>query len=111
MVTRGGGTAEERLSTIIATVHEQYLTRYDMVFRSLATIDADIAKAVKKADAFRLKYIKGLFAEMGFTDNEREIRARTCLSFMTVEAHMFDKLDRKHRDDLVDDLLAFLVRK
>jgi AcrR family transcriptional regulator len=111
MVTRSGGTAEERLSNIIDRVHEQNLTRYDMVFRSLATIDADVAKSVKRADAFWLKYLKGLFGEMGFTENEKEIRARTCLSFMTVEAHMFDILDGKHRDDLVDDLLAFLVRK
>ena len=49
--------------------------------------------------------------EMGFTDNEVQMRARACLAYMTVEHDLFDNLDRKHRSVLVDHLHAFLVRK
>ena len=69
------------------------------------------AKWVRKADRFRLRFIESLFKEMGFSENDIRIRARSCLAYMATEHELFDKLDRKHRSDLVDELHAFLVRK
>ena len=110
-VERDGGTAEERLARLMRLVHEQDLTRYDLTIRSFASRDPQFARWVRKADRFRLEFIESLFEEMGFTENEMRIRARSCLAYLSTEHELFDKLDRKHRSELVNDLHVFLVRK
>ena len=110
-IERDGGTAEERLARFMRLVHEKHLRRYDLILRSIALHDSTFARWVRKADRFRLKFTHNLFVEMGFSEREAQVRARTCLAYMTMEHNMFDKLDRKHRSDLVDKLHAFLVRK
>ena len=110
-VGRDGGSPEDRLLRLMRLVHDQDLTRHDLTVRSLATLDSQFSRTVKKVDRFRLDFIQSLFAEMGFTDDQLRIRARACLAYLTVEHIMFDQLDRKHRSDLVDSFHAFLVRK
>ena len=110
-VERDGGTPEERLARLMRLVHEQNLTRFDLTIRLIASHDSQFARWVRKADRFRLNFIESLFEEMGFTENDLRIRARTCLAYMSTEHDLFDKLDRKHRSDLVNDLHVFLVRK
>jgi AcrR family transcriptional regulator len=110
-VGRDGGSPEERLLRLMRLVHAQDLTRHDLTMRSLATLDSQFSSIVRKTDRFRLDFIESLFEEMGFTDDELRIRSRACLAYLTVEHIMFDQLDLKHRDDLVDSFHAFLVRK
>ena len=110
-VERVGGTAEERLARLMRLVHDHELTRHDLTMRTFATVDPQFSRSVRKVDRFRLDFVQSLFAEMGFIESEVQVRARTCLAYMTMEHDMFDKLDRKHRSDLVDHLHAFLVRK
>jgi AcrR family transcriptional regulator len=110
-VERDGGSAEERLARLMRLVHDQDLTRHDLTVRSLASLDLQFSRTVRKVDRFRLEFIESLFMEMGFTGDDIKIRARACLTYITMEHNMFDKLDRKHRSDLVDKLHAFLVRK
>ena len=110
-VGRDGGSPEERLLRLMRLVHDQDLTRHDLTIRSLAALDSHFSRTVNKVDRFRLDFIQSLFAEMGFTGDQLQIRARACLAYLTVEHIMFDRLDRKHRSDLVDSFHAFLVRK
>ena len=110
-IGRDGGAAEERLARLMRLVHDQGLTRHDLTIRSLATLNPQFAKSVRKADRFRLDFVESLFVEMGFIENEVMVRARACLAYMTVEHDLFDKFDRKHRSDVVDDLHALLVKK
>ena len=109
-VGRDSGSAEERLTRLMRLVYDQNLTRHDLTIRSLATLNSQFARTVRKADRFRLNFIESLFIEMGFAENELTVRTRACLAYMTVERDMFDNLDRKHRSDLVDSFHAFLVR-
>jgi AcrR family transcriptional regulator len=109
-VTQQGGTAEERLARIIHVVHDRNLSRYDLVIRAFAVFDPKVARAVRRTDRYRLGFIEGLFREMGFNGVDMEIRAKTCLTFMTLENTMYTKLDATNRDDMSDDLHAFLVR-
>ena len=110
-VERDGGTAEERLARLMRLVHDHDLTRYDLTIRSIASRDPQFARWVRKADRFRLDFIESLFMEMGFIENDTRIRARSCLAYMATEHELFDRLDHKHRSDLVDGLHEFLVRK
>jgi AcrR family transcriptional regulator len=111
VVGRQKVSAEERLARILRVVHDQELTHHDLTMRTLAILDPQFSRSVRKADNFRLNFLRGLFEEMGFTEIEVQVRARACLAYMTMEHDIFDKLDRKHRSDLVDHLHAFLVRK
>jgi AcrR family transcriptional regulator len=106
-----GGSPEERLLRLMRLVHDQDLTRHDLTVRSLAALDTQFSRTVKKVDRFRLDFIQSLFVEMGFADDQVRIRGRACLAYLIAEHSMFDKLDRKHRSDLVDSFHAFLVRK
>jgi AcrR family transcriptional regulator len=110
-IGRDSGTAEERLLRLLRLVHDHDLTRHDLTMRTLAILDPQFSRSVRKADRFRLDFVQSLFVEMGFSKNEVHVRARSCLAYMTMEHDMFDKLDRKHRSDLVGHLHAFLVRK
>ena len=92
-------------------VHDNKLRRYDLVLRSFALHDSQFARWVRKADRFRLKFVGSLFTEMGFTESEIRIRARICLTYMTFEHDLFDKLNRNHNSGLIDDLHRLLVRK
>jgi len=111
MVEAAGGTGEEKLRRLLQMVYEIDRTRYDLAIRSWATQDSAVAKAVQRTDRFRLAYIRGLFAEMGFTARELEVRTRTCLSYMTLEKGLFDRISQRQRLDLVEDLHQFFVRK
>jgi AcrR family transcriptional regulator len=110
-IGRDSGSAEERLMRLMRLVHDHELTRHDLTMRTLAIRDPQFSRSVRKADRFRLDFIKSLFVEMGFTDNDVKVRARACLAYMTMEHDIFDQLDRKHRSDLVDHLHGFLVKK
>ena len=110
-VTQQGGTAKERLARIIHVVHDRNLSRYDLVIRAFATFDPKVARAVRRTDRYRLGFIEGLFREMGFNGVDMEMRAKTCLTFMTLENTMYTKLDAANRDDMSVDLHAFLVRR
>ena len=109
-VGRDSGSAEERLARLMRLVHDHNLTRHDLTIRSLATLNPQFARIVKKADRFRLNFVESLFIEMGFAENELAVRTRACVAYLTVEHDMFDNLDEKHRPDLVDSFHAFLVR-
>ena len=111
LVNHDGGSAEERLARLFDVIHGQKMTKYDVAIRSWALHDRDVDQRVAETDRYRLAFIKGLFSEMGFVENELEIRARSCLSFLTLEHSVFDKLDQMHRADLIDTLLEFLIRK
>lgn len=111
LVNRDGGSAEDRLKRLVSIIHNQKMTRYDFAIRSWALRNREVEQRVAENDRFRLDFIRGLFSEMGFVENELEIRARSCLSFLTLEKSMFDKIDRTHRSDLTESLIKFLVRK
>lgn len=111
MVEAAGGTGEEKLKRLLQMVYEIDRTRYDLAIRSWAVQDSAIAKAVQRTDRFRLAYIRALFAEMGFTAHELEVRTRTCLSYITLEKGLFDRISQRQRIDLVEDVHQFFVRK
>jgi len=106
-----GGTPEERLDRLIRAVHDRDGTRYDMAVRSWAVQDPSIARLVRKTDKYRLDYLRSLFSAMGFTGNELEIRTRACLSYITLEKGLFERVNRKKRAEMLETLHSFLVRK
>lgn len=111
MVEAAGGTAEEKLLRLFNMVYENDLTRYDLPLRSWAAQDPAIAKLVRRTDRFRLGFIRGLFIELGFTDSDLEVRARTCLACLTLEKSIVSGLKRKDSLKLIKTLHTFFIRQ
>jgi len=68
------GNAQERLLELMQQIKDDDLAKYDIVIRAWALDEPLVAEMVEKVDRERFEYIKSLFAEMGFTGNELEVR-------------------------------------
>ena len=68
------GNSQERLLTLMQQIKDNDLAKYDIVIRAWALDEPFVAEVVEKVDRERFEYIKSLFAEMGFTGNELEVR-------------------------------------
>ena len=69
------GKAEERLLLLMQTIENDQLEKYDIVMRAWALDEPLVAEQVEKVDQTRFEYIKSLFAEMGFTGADLEMRS------------------------------------
>jgi AcrR family transcriptional regulator len=68
------GSAQERLLMLMQKIKDDDLAKYDIVMRAWALDEPLVAEQVEKVDRERFEFIKSLFAEMGFTGNELEVR-------------------------------------
>ena len=53
------------------------LPKYDLVMRSWATHEPDVAKIVRSVDRERFEVVSGLFRRLGFEGEDLDIRTRT----------------------------------
>ena len=77
------GSPEERLLKLMQIIEREGLDRYDIAFRSWAAQDSSVAKGVRKVDLARYRFIRSLFAEMGFEGTDLEDRVRIWLVFQS----------------------------
>jgi len=75
------GTAEERLLLLMQTIKNHQLGKYDIVMRAWALDEPLVGEQVEKVDQIRFEYIKSLFAEMGFTGADLEMRSTIFQAF------------------------------
>ncbi len=80
------GSAADKLLFIARQVIASDATRYDIPIRAWAEINPIAAAAVKRADRVRYKVVRALFAEIGFSGEELEMRARTFVGYYSLEA-------------------------
>ena len=79
---RAEGDAEARLHALMAEVVGQRRARFEPAVRAWALHDPAAAKVVRRVDRKRLRFLTGLFADMGFEDPEAGARARTTLAYL-----------------------------
>ena len=92
-----GGSPEDRLLYLCHMVYMEGIGLFDPPIRAWALRDPEIAKAVRRTDRFRLRYIRQLFAEMGFSGDELEARSRLCFAYLATESSLFDKGTKRDR--------------
>jgi len=68
------GNAEEKLLLLMQVIKDQQLEKYDIVMRAWALDELPVAEQVEKVDIVRFEFIKSLFAEMGFIEEELVMR-------------------------------------
>jgi AcrR family transcriptional regulator len=102
-VTSMGGTSRERIKALLRVVSEGRFARYDVSIRAWAAQDPDLLSAiVKEVDKRRLAFVASLFTELGFEDQEAEMRARALVAYVTYEESVLAKSSKKARSELLD---------
>ena len=69
--------------------------------RAWADHDPEAAKAVKEVYAMRFQYFKSLFADMGFTGADLEMRVRLWLWYASNAKAMFGKASLKKTNEML----------
>jgi AcrR family transcriptional regulator len=103
-------SASDRLMTLMEYVTEHDLSRYDIVMRSWALHEPQVAGVVKKVDKKRLLFIRQLFSEMGFTGHELEIRAHLFAAFHSLEKGFLAGVDKIGEKEILKLRHAFFTR-
>ena len=80
-----GGTAEERLLELMRLVLSKRLDRFEMPVRAWAQQNPALAPLVRKVDRHRISFVRSLFLEMGFDEDEAEMRTRVFLTYMITQ--------------------------
>jgi AcrR family transcriptional regulator len=69
------GTPQDKLWTLWTATASQEFRDYDWAIRMWGMHDKHVAEVLKKIDVKRMEVMIGLFMEMGFTEDEANIRA------------------------------------
>ena len=98
-----------RLVKSAEMIHELDLTRYEIGIRQFALRDEKAMRVVKKADILRMDFIGKAFSELGFTDDDLEMRTMLFACYHTWEASMFRGTSRKRRKELMGKRVDLLT--
>ncbi len=79
------GSPRDRLRQVLEFIVENEMAKMDVPIRAFARIEPSIAPIIRESDEIRFRTIRGLFEEMGFSDDELD--ARTCVF---VGCHSFE---------------------
>lgn len=81
---------EDRFEKIIEIVQERKLSKYDLAIMSWAKNDQRVKRVVERVFALRLDFVGKIFEELGFTDEELEIRTRLFVCYHSNVGELFD---------------------
>ena len=111
MVNAEGGTGRDKFRRFMRVIHENDLARFDMPIRSWAMQDPEIAELVTRTDKFRLGFLQSVLAEIGFSGHELEIRARSCIAYLTMDKRLFDSGGAIVNAEQLDEICEFFIGK
>lgn len=103
-------TAEMRLLALMRFLHRNRSGRYDFAIRAWAAQEPLVAKAVRKVDGQRFKYIGQIFHEMGFRGAELDLRTRTFVVFHSAVGSIRLPSSQTKADKEIRLLHAFFTR-
>jgi AcrR family transcriptional regulator len=110
-ITRMDGSTRDRLKSLMHTVSEGGLARYDVSIRAWAAQDPElVASMVKAVDKRRLAFVGSLFEEMGFDKENAEMRARASVAYLSYEAAVLAKSAKKDRPKLLDRFFDLITQ-
>lgn len=103
------GTPHEKLGILMDMVFVERLTRYDLAIRSWAAAYPELQPLVKRTDDHRLKYLRQLFAGIGFDREGADLRSRVFLGETAWEAARFENMSKSRRRKQAKQLFDLLV--
>jgi len=84
-ISRQGGSPEERLLELMRLVLSKRLDRFEMPVRAWAQQNPALVPLVRRVDRHRISFVRSLFLEMGFDEDEAEMRTRVFLTYMMTQ--------------------------
>ena len=106
VVIDGGGhkselPPQERLLHIMKMIEQYDLDRIEVPIRAWADHDPEAAAVVKNVYSMRFKFIRSIFAEMGFSGPDLDMRVRLWLCYAINGKSMFGKPARKKQAEML----------
>ena len=98
-----------RLMMCAEMIHELDLTRYEIGIRQFALRDGNALRVVKETNKQRMDFIRKAFSELGFTDDDLEMRVMLFACYHTWETSMFHGIPRKRRKALIGKRIDLLT--
>jgi AcrR family transcriptional regulator len=102
---------KSRLAKTAQLILDYDLTRYEIAVRQWALHDAKAARVVRNANRLRLNFVRGAFAELGFTGDDLEMRTLLFVGYHTWETPMFRDISSKRRRELIAKRIELLTRR
>lgn len=107
----GGGSAEERLYSVLRIVTDDRLSRFDSAFDSWAAHEPGLTAKISRVYRFRYDYVGGLFREMGFRGIDLHTRTAAFLGFVKSELTLSGRsVPKKRSRQRLRRELAFFTR-
>lgn len=104
------GDVRDRLYTLMKLVSDGQYARYDVSVRAWAAQEpVAVAAIVEGVDRRRLAFATSLFAEMGFEDPEREMRARAIIAYLSFESSFLVKASDAKRAEMLNRFFDLIV--
>jgi AcrR family transcriptional regulator len=91
------GDPRKRLLLMMEYLLEQDSARYDVAVRAWAAQEPAVARRVRRVDQLRLRVVRSLFKEMGFSGKELEMRTSTFVVFHSLELGFLVQASKKDR--------------
>lgn len=104
------GDARDRLLGLMKLLHEVGYPRHDLSVRALAAQEPELAELVRRTDRQRLAFVRSLFAEMGFSGAELEMRTRLFVVYQSLELGFFDNVSEERYQEMMKRRHALLTR-
>ena len=104
------GDGRQRLLRLMELLLEKDFARYDVAIRAWAAQEPGVARIVRRTDQQRLEFVGSLFAEMGFTGEELEMRTSTFVVFHSMDRGFSMGESMKARRKLLRTRHAFFTR-
>jgi AcrR family transcriptional regulator len=92
---------KERMMHVMKMIERYDLDRFEVSIRAWADHDPEAEEVVKTVYAMRFKFIKSIFAEMGFTGADLDMRVRLWLCYATNGKSMYGKASRTKQSQML----------
>jgi AcrR family transcriptional regulator len=99
-----------RLIKIAEMILDFELTHYEIAIRQWALQDDLAARAAKKVNRVRLNFISNTLSELGFKDDDLDMRAMLFVCYQSLESPMFPEISLKRRRELIRKRIDLLTR-
>ena len=100
-----------RLIKIAEIILDFELTRYEIAIRQWALHDELAAQAARRVNRARLDFISSTLSEIGFKDDDLDMRAMLFVCYQSLESPMFPEISRKRRRALISKRIELLTNK
>lgn len=100
----------DRLWAIMEIVCKEDLARYDVAVRAWASQKEDLLDRVRSVDESRLRTVRALFRELGFSGTALAMRTRSFVTYVSLELGLSVQQTKRQRVDCMRQFHALITK-